>query len=409
MIKNLEIKAKEILDSGGMPTVEVDLETDFGKFKASVPSGTSRGKYEAVELRDADGKGVKKAIENIEKIIAPALEKEDITDQKKIDGILIQLDGTKNKSRLGANAILPVSMALCRAGAAFEKIPLYQYIGRIFNPEFKISNPKLPVPSFNVLNGGLHTKSELDFQEFMVVPQENNFKENLKIGKEIYGELKNIVKKKYGNYEIGAEGGVAPKLKTPGQALDLIMEAVKNAGCEKITKVFLDVAASHFYKEGIYKTNFGEFKNGELLDYYSELILKYPIQSMEDPFDEDDWAGFYKITEKLGKKIMIVGDDLLVTNLERIKEAKDKQACNALLLKVNQIGTVSEAITAALMVKNMGWKVMVSHRSGETEDDFIADLAVGIGADFIKSGAPFPKERMAKYDRLVKIEKEIHG
>jgi enolase len=409
MIKIKEIIAKEIFDSKGMPTVEVELKTDFGNFKASVPSGTSKGKYEASELRDEDGRGVSRAIENIEKIIAPAIREEDLTGQKTIDDILIKLDGTKNKSRLGVNAILPVSMAVCRAGAAFEKIPLYHYIGRIFDPGFEISNLKLPVPSFNILNGGLHTNSELDFQEFMVAPQKDTFAENLKIGKKIYEELKKITGKKYGSYEIGAEGGVAPKLKTPEQALDLIMEAAKSAGCEKDTDIFLDVAASNLYKEGVYKTNFGEFRNDELLVYYSELVKKYPIQSIEDPFCEDDWVGFYKITEELGKKIMIVGDDLLVTNLERIKEAKDKKACNALLLKPNQIGTVSEAIAAAQMAKDIGWKVMVSHRSGETEDSFIADLAVGIRADFIKSGAPFPKERMAKYNRLIEIEKEIHA
>jgi enolase len=407
ILKIIEIKAREILDSKGRPTVGVELKTEDGVFFASVPSGTSKGKYEAAELRDEDGRGVLSAIENIEKIIAPALIKEDLTDQKRIDDILIRLDGTENKSRLGVNAILPVSMAACRAGAAVKKIPLYRYIGEISNFLPQSFAKKLPAPAFNILNGGLHTKSELDFQEFMVVPQENAFKENLRIGKEIYDKLINITKEKYGNFEIGAEGGVAPNLKNPKEALTLIMEAITLLGYEKKAAIFLDVAASSFYKKRVYKTNFGEFNNDELLEYYDELIKKYPIFSIEDPFAEDDWDGFQKITEKLGKSVIIVGDDLLVTNPKRIKEAQEKRACNALLLKLNQIGTVSEAMVAGALARAGGWKIMVSHRSGETEDDFIADFSVGIGAEFIKSGAPFPKERMAKYNRLVKIEEEL--
>jgi enolase len=399
------IKAREILNSKGIPTVEARIETDYGIFTDSVPSGTSKGKYEALEIRDEDG-GVKVAIDNIKKIIAPALEKTDFFDQKKIDDILIRLDGTKNKSRLGVNAILPVSMAACRVGAAHRKISLYEYINGIFG--FK--SVKLPIPSFNILNGGLHAKGGVDFQEFMVAPQKSSFKENLKIGKEIYEELKEITGKKYGNFEIGAEGGVAPLLETPEEALDLITEAVNNTSNEENAVIFLDVAASNFYEGNVYKTKFGSFSRNELLEYYSGLIGKYRIMSMEDPFGEDDWKGFGEMTEKFGsKKFTIIGDDFLVTNPERIKEAIKKKACNALLLKLNQIGTVSEAITAASMAKNAGWKIMVSHRSGETEDDFIADFAAGIGAEFIKSGAPFPGERMAKYDRLVKIEKKLYG
>jgi enolase len=397
------IKAREILNSKGIPTVEVEMEADSGIFTDSFPSGTSKGKHEAVEVRDGDG-GVGIAIENIEKIIAPALVKADFSGQKEIDEILISLDGTKNKSRLGVNAVLPVSMAACRAGAASRKKSLYEYIGDIsgFKPG------RLPFPSFNILNGGLHAERGVDFQEFMVVPQKNSFKENLEVGKKIYEGLKSIAGKKYGNFEIGAEGGVAPLLKTPEEALDLLLEAVNNSGSKENTAVFLDVAASNFYEGDAYKTKFGNFSRKELLEYYRKLIGKYNILSIEDPFGEDDWDGFREITEEFGsEKFTVIGDDLLVTNPERIKEAIEKKACNALLLKLNQIGTVSEAITAASMAKNAGWKIMVSHRSGETEDDFIADFAVGIGAEFIKSGAPFPPERMAKYNRLVKIEEEM--
>jgi enolase len=416
------IKAREVLNSKNNPTVEVALETNCGIFISSCPSGTSTGKYEAVEIKDADG-GVKKAIENIEKKIGPVIEKEDLTDQSKIDRILCQLDGTENKSNLGVNAILPVSMAICRAGAVQLGLPLYKHINNIwgqskfFNKESRLL---LPFPSFNILNGGLHSKGGIDFQEFMVVPLSEDwqredkdfFKKSLQIGKEIYQELKKNTKEKYGDFEIGAEGGVAPCLTKPEEALDLILAAAKNLGYEKDLAISLDVAASSFYKDGIYKTKMGDFTDDKLLDYYFLLTQKYPIKSIEDPFAEDDWIGFQKITKKIkemGKdKFNIVGDDFLVTNSKRIKWAQEKKACNALLLKLNQIGTVSEGIKAALTAKKDNWQIMVSHRSGETEDDFIADFAVGIQAEFIKSGAPFPKERMAKYDRLCKIEKEVN-
>jgi enolase len=416
-----KIKAREIFNSKNNPTVEVEMETDFGSFLASVPSGTSKGKYEALELRDKNG-GVKKAIENIEKIIFPAIKEENLRDQMKIDGILNQLDGTENKSNLGVNAILPVSLAVCRAGAVLDGLPLYKYIRKLWEENFlkqKGGRFYLPAPSFNILNGGLHSANDLDFQEFMVVPfikeskkkEKYFFEKSLKAGKEIYEKLKIIAKEKYGEFETGAEGGVAPKLKTPEEALNLVLDALKQSGYEKDSAIFLDVAASNLYKNGVYETAFGKFNSRDLIEYYSSLTKKYPIFSIEDPFFEDDWVGFAKITKefcKSGKNFMIVGDDLLATNPKRIKEAKKKKACNALLLKLNQIGTVSEGMQAALIARKGSnpWKIMVSHRSGETQDDFIADFALGIGAEFIKSGAPNPKERMVKYDRLVKIEKE---
>jgi len=423
------IKAREILDSRGEPTVEVDLTTDFGVFQASVPSGASKGKYEAVELRDEDGRGVKKAIENIERVIAPVLvkedkssfqpfaaarvSKEDATCQKRLDDILIKLDGTKNKSRLGANAILAVSMAICRAGAAAKNLPLYKYISNLSISEID----RLPRPCFNVINGGLHAGNELDFQEFMIVPQKNSFSENLKIGTEIYHQLKKTLAKKYGKLatNLGDEGGFAPPIKFPEEAIELILEAAKKLNYE--IKIILDVAASRFFKNGRhpptaqYKMKIGVFTRDGLLRYYEKLVKNYPILGLEDPFAEDDWEGWEALSLKSKikeqkSKFLVIGDDLLTTNPERIKLAHEKDACNAAIIKINQIGTVSEALEAVKLAKSFGWKIIVSHRSGETNDDFIADLAVGIGADFIKSGAPFPKERMAKYNRLLRIEEK---
>jgi len=411
------IKAREILDSRGEPTVEVDLTTDFGVFQASVPSGASKGKYEAVELRDEDGRGVKKAIENIERVIAPVLSKEDATCQKRLDDILIKLDGTKNKSRLGANAILAVSMAICRAGAAAKNLPLWKYISNLLIYEIN----RLPKPCFNVINGGLHTRNELDFQEFMIVPQKNSFSENLKIGTEIYHQLKKNLAKKYGKLatNLGDEGGFAPPIKFPEEAVELILEAAKKLNYE--IKIILDVAASRFFKNGKYKMKIGVFTRDRLLRYYEKLVKNYPILGLEDPFAEDDWEG-WKILSSMNlrfisplsskfkaqsSKLLIIGDDLTVTNPERIREAKEKEAGNAMIVKINQIGTVAEALEAVKLAKSFGWKIIVSHRSGETNDDFIADLAVGIGAEFIKSGAPFTKERMAKYNRLLRVEEKL--
>jgi len=391
MIKSL--KAKEILDSRGNPTVEVELETNNGVFKASVPSGASRGKYEAVELRDKgkayQGMGVSKAVKNINDLIGPKIKDKDEAEQKEIDELMIKLDGTKNKSKLGANAILAVSMAVCRAGAAAKDLPLYKYISTIY--KLQTTNYSLPRPCFNILNGGAHAHNNLDVQEFMIVSNKGSFSKNFQTGKDIYHNLKNILNKEIGKkgMVIGDEGGFAPPINDIRQALDFIMQAAK--GCD--IKIGLDCAASEI-KKGMYH-----------LEFYQGLIRDYPIIFFEDPFSEDDWESFKSITKELN--VVIVGDDLLCTNIKRIKQAKAKQACNGAIIKINQIGTITETFEAIKLVKSYGWKIIVSHRSGETTDSFIADLAVGSGAEFIKSGAPYKKERLAKYNRLLKIENEL--
>ena len=406
------IKAREILDSRGNPTVEVELATDLGVFQASVPSGVSKGKYEAIELRDGgkryNGKGVLKAVKNINKIIAPKLKGKDPTEQKRIDDLMIKLDGTENKSKLGANAVLAVSMAVCRAGATTKNFPLWKYLSQLMEvrlPSMPIVKLSLPVPSVLMIEGGAHAGNELDFQEFMILPQVKPFSKALQIASEIYQELKNIIKEKYIDLAInvGDEGGFAPPARVPEEALELILKAAKNLGYQNKIKIILDVAASQFYTDGKYKMRFGVFTSEGLLNYYSDLIQKYPVIGLEDPFSEEDGEGWHM----LKSKILVIGDDLLATNPERIKLAKKKNACNGAIIKPNQIGTVSEAIEAAKLAKSYSWKIMVSHRSGETNDDFIADFAVGIGADFIKAGAPARGERVAKYNRLLRIEEEI--
>ncbi len=404
-----KVLAEEILDSRGNPTVKVKIFTNFGSFSASVPSGASRGKHEALELRDGKkryfGKGVLKAVKNVNEIISKAILGKDPRKQKEIDQILIELDGTKNKSRLGANSICPVSLACCKAGAKVKNLPLWKYINTTF---FKIAkNIRVPRPAFNVINGGVHAGNDLDFQEFMVCPKAKSFSKNLQIGTEIYHLLKKILMKKFGKLAInvGDEGGFAPPLKKPEEAIEIILETAKKLNYLKKISVFLDVAASQFFKKRKYQTNFGILSGKELAKYYLNLIKKYPIESIEDPFSEDDfesWHHFKKMT-----KIQIVGDDLLVTNVERIKLAKEKDLCNAILIKINQIGTVTEAVEAVKLARSFGWKIMVSHRSGETTDDFAADFAVGTFADFVKFGAPARGERVVKYNRLLEIEKEI--
>ena len=430
MVKNSKvksIKAREILDSRGNPTIEVDLITELGLFQASVPAGASRGKYEAAELRDGgkryQGMGVLKAVKNINNIIAPKLKGKEVISQKEIDEFLIKLDGTEDKSRLGANAILAVSMAICRAGAAAKNIPLYQHLAEIHRgptPVNLAEDGPPPIPCFNVINGGVHAGNDLDFQEFMVIPQFKYFTKNLKAGIKIYQNLKKILKKKFKKIPLGDEGGFAPSLKKTEEALNLLMETIKSTGYLGKVKIGLDCAATQFFKKKKLrsrKTSSGNgyrlegkiFSQEELLDFYQNLIKNYPIIFLEDPFSqEDDWQGWRKLKVKSEKlKVLIIGDDLTVTNSQRIKLARKRRACNAIILKPNQIGTVSETITAAKLAKSYGWKIIVSHRSGETMDKFIADLAVGIGADFIKSGAPSRPERMAKYNRLLEIEKEI--
>ncbi len=401
MSKIKSIIAREIKDSRGNPTVEVELETDKGVFLASVPSGASTGQNEALELRDADGKGVSKAIENVNKIIAPKLKGKDVLNQKEIDGLMIGLDGTPNKSKLGANAILAVSMAVCRAGAGSQKISLYEYIADLAGAE----TPRIPFPMFNILEGGshVHLEKHLDIQEFIIIPQKKTFAENLVSCNKIFLNLKELIEKSYGRVEMGDEGGFAVQISKTEQALYLLKSAIK----DEDAKIALDCAASQFFSDGKYKVDGQEFTDAGLSQFYEDLVKNFAIISIEDPFAEEDWNGFESIVRQLGNKIIIVGDDLTTTNIKRIKEAHNKSACNGVILKLNQIGTVSETIEASNLAKSFGWKTIVSHRSGETMDNFIADLAVGLKADFLKAGSPAKPERMIKYSRLLEIEKEL--
>lgn len=406
MIK--KIKAREILDSRGSPTVETDLSTEQGFFRASVPSGVSRGKYEAKELRDGgkryQGMGVLKAVRNINEIIAPELKGKDSANQKEIDEFLIKLDGTKNKSKLGANAVLSVSTAVCRAGAGAQKIPLWKWISKIAQ-----TKPILPTPCVLAMEGGFHGRGDLDIQEFMVIHQAGPFKERLRIGAEIYHALGKILEKKYGKsaLNVGIEGAFTLSIKETKVALNLIMEAAEKAGCKNKVKIILDVAASSFFQKGKYHFEKRILTGEALSGIYSELILKYPIMALEDPFDQEDWQSFQEFNSKLGKKVIVVGDDLLVTNIERIKEAVAKRACNGLILKPNQIGTITETIEAAKYSLKNKFKVFVKHRGGDSCDDFISDLSVGLGTGWIMAGAPTKGERVAKYNRLLRIEEEM--
>lgn len=407
-----KIKAREILNSKGEPTVEVELQTDKGIFFAKAPAGTSKGKYEALEIRDGGkrykGKGVLKAVENVNKIIAPEIVGKNPANQKEIDKILIELDGTENKSKLGSNALLPVSIAVSRAGSAEKGIPLFLHLSHLSGNKIS-SSSKMPFPCFNMINGGAHAGNNLDIQEFMVIPQEKSFAENLRKGSEIYHTLAEFLEKEYGKFftNIGDEGGFVPQFSDTFSALNAEISAIKKTCPDNNVKIGIDCASTHFYKEKKYKLEGTFFTKEKLLAFYEDLVKKYPIIFLEDPFSQEDWEGFQRIYQKLRKRIIIVGDDLLASNPKRIKKAKEKNACNGLILKPDQIGTVSEAIESANLAKKYGWKIIVSHRSGDTCDDFIADFAVGIGADFIKSGAPARGERTAKYNRLLKIEEEL--
>ncbi|MDD4990390.1 MAG: enolase [Candidatus Pacebacteria bacterium] len=415
LIKSL--KAREILDSRGVPTIEAVLETDRGLFKASVPSGTSRGRYEAIELRDGGtrffGKGVLKAVGNIEKTIASAVSQKEFASQKEIDDFLIALDGTPNKSNLGANAILAVSVAFAWAFACECGKPLFSFIAELAGKGQTSENLELPKGCFNILEGGRHAGNDLEIQEFMIVPHMENFAENLRASSEIYYYLKIILVKNFGDLAMntGYESGFAPALKKAEQALDFLMEAINQAGYEGKVRIGLDIAASELLHDGKYKINGKLVKPEKLLDYYLKLLKRYPILFLEDPFGENDfesWQGIISRLEIKNSSLLIMGDDLTATNPERIKMAQEKSLCNAVIIKPNQIGTVWEAITAAKLAKNVGWKIIVSHRAGETTDDFIADLAVGLEADFIKSGAPAGGERVVKYNRLLEIEQELN-
>jgi enolase len=405
------IKAREILDSRGNPTVEVDLYTGAGMSRAAVPSGASTGKHEALELRDGGkrylGKGVLKAVDHVNRIIAPNMLGKDVCRQEEIDEELVELDGTEKKSKLGANALLGVSMAVCRAAALAKGMPLYRYIA--FLSENK--DLTLPIPSLNVINGGAHAGNALDVQEFMVQPFAGTFAESLRMASEIYQTLKGILLKKYGRHSInvGDEGGFAPPLKSTEESIEIILRAVDEAGYHGKAEIALDSAASGFFQDGRYRLEGKRYGTEKLVEWYADLVDKYPIISLEDPFAEEDWHGFVSLTEKVGSKVTVIGDDLLVTNIKRIHKALELGACNGLLLKVNQIGTVSEAMAAARLAMENKWKVMVSHRSGETSDPFIADLVVGLGTGLIKTGAPCRSERLAKYNQLLRIEEELLG
>lgn len=412
MPKIKKITAREVLDSRGNPTVEADVVTE--KFVASsiVPSGASTGKHEALELRDNDkkrynGKGVLKAVDNISKVISKKIIGRDCRNQKEIDKLMIELDGTENKAKLGANAMLAVSMAVCKAGAFHNNMHLFDYIK-------KISGSKavsLPIPQLNIINGGRHAGMENDIQEHMIMPVRfKNFREALRAGVEVYHELKSLLKQRYGAQGtlLGDEGGFAPKAGNIYDRLDLINEAIRSAGYEKKVFLALDCAASEFYKNNNYAIGNRKYNVGELIGFYKNLIKRYKIVSIEDGMAEDDWEGWRQLNKELGRKIRLVGDDLLVTNVKRIRKAINEKSCNSLLLKVNQIGTVTEAIEAANLAFKNKWAVVVSHRSGETEDSFIADLVVGINSGQSKFGAPARSERTAKYNRLLRIE-EVSG
>jgi len=412
--------ARQIFDSRGNPTVEVDVVTAKGLFRAAVPSGASTGIHEAVELRDGDkskylGKGVSKAVENVIKVLGPALVDSglSVTDQKAIDDLLIKTDGTPNKGKLGANAILGVSMAVAKAGAAEQGVPLYIHLAQLAG---KKAPYQLPAPCMNVINGGSHAGNALAFQEFMIVPVgASDFDEAMQMGTECYHALKKVINKKYGidATNVGDEGGFAPNVKGAEESLELLMEAIKASGYEGKIKIALDVASSEFYKDGKYDLDFknpnsdqSKWLTGkQLSDYYLGLVEKYPIISIEDPFDQDDWEAWTHFTAASG--IQIVGDDLTVTNPTRIQTAIEKKACNGLLLKVNQIGSISESIKASQMAMSDGWGVMVSHRSGETEDTTIADVVVALATGMIKTGAPNRSERVAKYNALLRIQEEL--
>ncbi len=408
MSKIKDVIGREILDSRGNPTVEVDVILESGIVgRACVPSGASTGEREALELRDGDknrflGKGVLKAVNNVNTVIRNLVIGYDVLDQKTLDYAMINLDGTETKSVLGANAILGVSMAAMRAAALYKGVPLYKYVGE---------GKTLPVPMMNIINGGAHADNKLDFQEFMIIPQASTIHERVRIGSEVFHNLKKVLNEKGLSTGVGDEGGFAPNLESNSEGFELIMEAIKRAGYEpgRDVKMAIDVAASEFYNNGKYEL-VGEGKSlttDELIEYYKELVSKYPIISIEDPVDENDWEGFRKITEALGDKIQLVGDDLFVTNKKCLQMGIDNHAGNAILLKVNQIGTITETIETINLARSHGYKTVISHRSGETEDTTIADLAVGLDLGQIKTGSMSRTDRICKYNQLMRIEEEI--
>ena len=405
MSKIKDVIARWVLDSRGNPTVEVDVYLDNGVMgRATVPSGASTGVREAVELRDGDDKfmglGVDMAVNNVMNTIRPALIGMEAQDQEKIDNLMIQLDGTKNKSKLGANAILGVSLAVLKASAKDAGVELYEYVGDKYS---------LPTAMMNILNGGAHADNSLDFQEYMIIPIRDTMKERIRVGSEVFHALKKVLKEKGYSTNVGDEGGFAPNLKSNEEGFLFIMEAIKRAGYVpgKDVAIAIDVAASEFYKDGKYEIDGKRLDTQELIDFYQELINKYPIISIEDPVDENDWEGFKLITDKLGDKIQLVGDDLFVTNIECLSKGIELGAGNAILLKLNQIGTYTETIKTIKLARENGYKTIISHRSGETEDTTIADLAVGLNLRQIKTCSMSRTDRMCKYNQLIRIEEKL--
>lgn len=404
-MKITNMKAREILDSRGNPTVEVDVVCENGVIgRCSVPSGASTGTSEALELRDGDsrylGKGVQKAVSNVLTIIKPKLIGFEVESQEEIDRLMIELDGTNNKSVIGANAILAVSIACLKAASQVHGLPLYQYVG---------SGRTMPRPMMNIMNGGMHANNNLDFQECMIVPMGDIFHENLRVGSEIFHHLKKLLNQDGYAVSVGDEGGFAPNLRSNEEALDYIMKSIVSAGYRPGVDVSLalDVAASSFYKDGIYQVDGKQLNREEMIRFYEKLVERYPILSIEDPFVEDDFEGFSLLTQKIGSKVQIVGDDLFVTNIEYLKKGVLMKAANSILIKLNQIGTYTEAISTIDYAKQHGYTTIISHRSGETEDTFIADLAVGLDLGQIKTGSLSRTDRICKYNQLLRIEEEI--
>lgn len=408
-----QIEARQILDSRGNPTIEAKVVLSTGQTAvAAIPSGESVGKYEALELRDGDpekfgGKGVLKAVANVNEIIAPKIIGFDPTEQAKIDLLLTEMDSTPNKTNLGANALLAVSQGVCEAAALAENMPLYRYVARLYG----LKEIRLPCPLFNVINGGRHGAGNLDFQEFHIIPfREKSFADSLETGEEVYQQVRKVLISHNAIHSVGDEGGFAPNLFTNLDALEVLSTAVKESGrlVGKDIVFGLDIAADSFYRQGNYviKDKTMPISPEDLTEYYRELDQEYPLFLLEDPLHEDDWEHWSQLTRDM-KNVLIVGDDLLATNLGRVKTAIAKQACNTILVKPNQAGTISEVIAVINLARSAGWKTVVSHRSGETNDDFIADFAVGTGADFVKFGAPARGERVVKYNRLLAIESEL--
>ena len=406
MSKIRNIHAREIIDSRGNPTVEVDVTLESGiTATASVPSGASTGVHEALELRDNDpkrynGKGVLQAVKNVNEKIFPKLKGMDALNQKLIDQTMIELDGTESKTNLGANAMLGVSLAVLKAGAKFKKEELYTYLG-----DKKI----LPRCMMNILNGGAHAENKLEFQEFMIIPSKEEYLDNLRMGAEVFHSLQKILKEKGLSCGVGDEGGFAPSIDNTKEALDLIQEAIEKAGYKLGSDIFigLDVAASEFYKDGYYNLEGQKMTSDEMIDYYEDLISKYPIISIEDGLDQDDYIGWQKLTKRLGDKLQLVGDDLFVTNKKLLQKGIELKMANAILLKLNQIGTVTETLETIKLAQENGYKTIISHRSGETEDNYIADFAVGLGLGQIKTGSMSRSERISKYNRLIRINEQI--